>query len=299
MIIENCTFRNIGDEAIRMSETEKYMVTHGIERVCDTLIVRNCTFKNISAECIRFYADTDTSTEDAYILLEHLTIDSSATRVAYVKNNQNAIFRDVIVSNGRLPKLARAERGDYVVQLQQSGSHISHVDTFNLIFSVPTPSSGRISSTKGGTVDTTTIYGYDPLYEDPLAFDYTLRPGSRMYVYQYSGLAMGDLRWADPSAAGIEDEENIFVPQKYILNQNYPNPFNPSTNISYSIAKPSQVTLEIYNVEGSKISTLENSYQSAGTYSIDWQPNNNASAVYFYKLSVDGQSLVKKMLFIK
>jgi len=188
--IENCIFRNLGDEAIRIAETEKYAVP----RVLDTLIVRNCTFKNIFAECIRFYADVDTSTEDAYLLFEHLTIDSSATRVAFIKNNQNTIFRDIIVTNSHMPKQYRMDRADYVVQVQQRGSIISHIDTLNITFL--TPYSNRISATKGGSVDKATVYGFDPLYEDPHRNNYTLLAASPAYGAAHDGSALGDLKWA-------------------------------------------------------------------------------------------------------
>jgi len=144
--IENCFFRNIGDEAIRIAETEKYSVT----RAVDSLIIRNCTFKNVYAECIRFYADTDTSTEDAYVLIEHLTVDSSATRMAFIKNNQNTIFRNIIVTNSHLPKQYRSERSDYVAQVQQRGSTISYVDTLNMVFRIPY--SNRMGASKGGSI---------------------------------------------------------------------------------------------------------------------------------------------------
>ena len=188
--IENCTFRNLGDEAIRIAETEKYKVT----RAVDTLIVRNCTFKNVFAECIRFYADTDTSSADAYLLMEHLTIDSSATRTVYVKNNKNSIFRDILVTNSHLPKTFRAERADYVVQVQLKGSMVSHVDTLNLVFS--TPYSSRISATKGGKVDTSTVYAFDPLYENAYRNNYTLQAASPAYGIAHDGQALGDTRWA-------------------------------------------------------------------------------------------------------
>ena len=108
VIVEDCIIQNTGDEAIRMTETEKFAA----ERVLDTLIVRNTTFTNIDAECIRFYADTDTATADAYVLLENLTINNSATRVMYIKNNQYATARNIIVSNARLPGSDRQDRSD-------------------------------------------------------------------------------------------------------------------------------------------------------------------------------------------
>ena len=188
--IENCTFRNIGDEAIRIAETEKYKVT----RALDTLIVRNCTFKNVFAECVRFYADTDTSSADAYVLIEHLTVDSCGTRMAYFKNNKNVIFRDILVTNSHLPKTYRAERADYVVQVQLPGSTISNIDTLNLIFTVPY--SSRISATKGGKVNAATIYAFDPLYRNAPANDYTLQAASPAYGIAHDGQALGDLHWA-------------------------------------------------------------------------------------------------------
>lgn len=188
--IENCKFTGLGDEAIRIAETEKYAV----QRVVDSLIVRNCTFKNVYAECIRFYADTDTSTEDAYLLMEHLTFDSTATRVVYIKNNQKTIFRDIIVSNTHLPKQYRMDRASYIVQVQQRGSYVANLDTFNIIYNAPY--APRVGATKGGSVDDATVYAFDPLYENAVQYNYTLLAASPAYGIGHDGSALGDLTWA-------------------------------------------------------------------------------------------------------
>lgn len=197
--IENCTFTNLGDEAIRMAETEKYQdpaTGAFIERVLDSLIVRNCTFKNIDAECIRFYADTDPATEDAYVLLEHLTVDSSAIRTAYIKNNQNAIMRNVLITNSRLCDIDRLDRNNYLIQLQQVGSLVSYIDTFNIDLSSAAPYDNRIGCTKGGELLEETVFGFDPLYADPHSFDYTIAAASHAFWSGHDGSALGDLRWA-------------------------------------------------------------------------------------------------------
>jgi hypothetical protein len=81
--------------------------------------------------------------------------------------------------------------------------------------------------------------------------------------------------------------------------QNYPNPFNPSTKISYSIPDNSIVKLVIYNSMGQEVETLVNKFQAQGKYEIEWIPKNLASGIYYYKLSVNDHSEIKKLIFIK
>ena len=292
--IENCTFIDFGYEAIRMSETEKYTV----DRVMDTLIVRNCTFSDIDAECIRFYGDLDSSknTIDAYTLLEHLTVDRSAPRVIYAKNSRNTVVRDVIITNSRLSEY-KGDRNNFAIQVQLPGSYISHVDTMNLVFQFP--QAETIDATKGGDIDTTTIWGFDPMYQDGENHDYTLLEGSRAYGYAATGLALGDLRWAKVEWSSIDGNPEVQLPTHFALKQNYPNPFNPATTITYTISQPTHVKLRVYNLVGQMVDVLENAYRQTGTYSVEWQPENLASGIYFYRLDVDNQSFVKKMAFVK
>ena len=195
VIVEDCVIENMGDEAIRMTETEKYSPIN--KRCLDTLIVRNTTFTNIDAECVRFYGDVDTSaaTTDAYVLVENITINNSATRTMYIKNNKNTTVRNVIISNGRLPGADRADRADYLIQIQLPGSSITNVDTFNCVFG-PVPSALAISAVKGGTVDNTSIFGFDPLYVDAANGDLKLTPESPAYYSGYNNTHLGDGNWA-------------------------------------------------------------------------------------------------------
>lgn len=188
--IENCIFQNLGDEAIRMTETEKFAT----ERVLDTLIVRNCTFTNIDAECVRFYADTDTSTTDAYVLIENLTVHKSATRVFYIKNNQNTIVRNIIITDARLCGADRADRNNYSIQVQQRGSYVTNVDTLNMVYAA-VHSANTIGATKGGK-GVFNLFSFDPLYADPNNLDLTLAPSSPAYYSGVDNVHLGDLRWA-------------------------------------------------------------------------------------------------------
>ena len=72
-----------------------------------------------------------------------------------------------------------------------------------------------------------------------------------------------------PLATSVE-QPSLGVPMTYALHQNFPNPFNPTTEIRYELGKPSDVAITIYDVLGKEIRTFVKARQSAGTYAIQW-----------------------------
>jgi hypothetical protein len=101
--------------------------------------------------------------------------------------------------------------------------------------------------------------------------------------------------------APIEEEvEPVVIPTEYTLNQNYPNPFNPSTTISFSIPRNTEVTLAIYNLSGQKITTLLQGFLNAGQYDIQWSvPGDLPSGVYVYRLETAEFVANRQMLYMK
>jgi len=99
------------------------------------------------------------------------------------------------------------------------------------------------------------------------------------------------------------------VPLEFSLQQNYPNPFNPSTQIRYTIGNSGFVTLTIYNVLGQRVRTLQNEFQSIGTYGIEWDGTDEvgtvlSTGVYFYSVTVRSDAdrfftATKKMMLMK
>ncbi|MGE5399654.1 MAG: T9SS type A sorting domain-containing protein, partial [Ignavibacteriales bacterium] len=108
---------------------------------------------------------------------------------------------------------------------------------------------------------------------------------------------------------GIEANNGSLVPADYALRQNYPNPFNPSTTISYSLPKTSQVSVKVYDLLGNEITTLVNGIQNAGEQSLRFSPisagKSISSGVYFYTLKavpvMGGDAYIRtlKMLYLK
>jgi hypothetical protein len=86
---------------------------------------------------------------------------------------------------------------------------------------------------------------------------------------------------------------------QFMLFQNYPNPFNSSTNINFHISEPTHVKLVIYNISGKEVAVLLEGKLYPGTYTANWQADNFASGIYFYKLISNDGFNTKKMCLAK
>jgi len=89
------------------------------------------------------------------------------------------------------------------------------------------------------------------------------------------------------------------VPTQYVLHQSYPNPFNPATTLSFELPIAGEYSLKIFNVTGQQI--MEFSGQAeVGTTTVEWNAGDNqASGVYFYRLTAGDFSATKKMILLK
>ena len=92
---------------------------------------------------------------------------------------------------------------------------------------------------------------------------------------------------------------NLRIPKHFFLYQNWPNPFNPTTHISYEIAKGCHVELTVCNLLGKKLKTLVNSFQSAGSYQVNFNAKGLPSGLYLYRLQAGDFVQTKRMVLIK
>ncbi len=114
------------------------------------------------------------------------------------------------------------------------------------------------------------------------------------------------IREMDIMISGVNDpsfEAEIALPTTITLEQNYPNPFNSTTTIHYSLPTFGNVHLEVYDVLGRQVAVLADGFHMPGSHMVSFSSGLNdlnlGSGMYFYRLNFNGQSVVRKMIYLK
>ncbi len=99
------------------------------------------------------------------------------------------------------------------------------------------------------------------------------------------------------------DEAKVTLAGNTILNfhlaQNYPNPFNAGTLIGYELFTPATVSLEVINLRGEVVATLQQGFQNSGRYQVRWDGGDLPTGIYFYRLRSGNQHLVRKAIYLR
>jgi hypothetical protein len=85
--------------------------------------------------------------------------------------------------------------------------------------------------------------------------------------------------------------------------QNHPNPFTASTSLQVGLAKASAVSIEVYDVAGRRVRTIEMSgakgWQEVPLAALDDRGQALASGVYFYRVHAAGTTITRKMVIAR
>jgi len=98
---------------------------------------------------------------------------------------------------------------------------------------------------------------------------------------------------------GVEETEQVQLPEEFGLKQNYPNPFNPTTTISYDIPKATHVRLSVFDMLGREVAVLVDGMKQPGSFKATFDGKQVASGIYFYKMEADSKVFKQKMVLIK
>jgi len=115
---------------------------------------------------------------------------------------------------------------------------------------------------------------------------------------QGAGYDIGAYEYVNPVAI----YENI--KQSPNLLSIYPNPTNNATTIYFIISEDSKIELNIYNQLGQKIATLTNRKLIKGKHSVVWNGRTTTgepvvSGIYFCKMSINNNTISKKIMLLK
>ncbi|MDP8205525.1 MAG: T9SS type A sorting domain-containing protein [Candidatus Electryonea clarkiae] len=97
----------------------------------------------------------------------------------------------------------------------------------------------------------------------------------------------------------VNDGNSANLPDKFTINSIYPNPFNSSTKIRFILPFQTNVTLNIYNINGKKVATLINGDLNPGLHTTSWHPENLASGAYLARLVWETSTTSQKFTMIR
>jgi photosystem II stability/assembly factor-like uncharacterized protein len=94
------------------------------------------------------------------------------------------------------------------------------------------------------------------------------------------------------------------IPKSFVLEPNFPNPFNPTTAIRFSLPKPINVKITVYDLSGRHIDDIVNQTHAAGTYTIIWDAADKegrllSAGVYFYQIITADFTATCKMILLR
>ena len=126
------------------------------------------------------------------------------------------------------------------------------------------------------------------------------------FVSDLSELNISSVRVNDEDLDGfsskLTDVENS--PELSSRLSNWPNPFTTSTIIKVEIADEGNYDLNVFDVHGKLVKTLNSSMLAAGPHDFVWDGTDNngnvvESGVYVYKLAGDTMTLTNKLVLSK
>jgi photosystem II stability/assembly factor-like uncharacterized protein len=91
---------------------------------------------------------------------------------------------------------------------------------------------------------------------------------------------------------GVDENEKFIVKA-----QAYPNPFTEFINFEYESAAAGKTTLQIFDLNGRKVSTVVDRVQPAGKHNLRWQPTDVKKGIYLYKLQTGDRTKSGKIIF--
>jgi hypothetical protein len=182
----------------------------------------------------------------------------------------------------------------------------------------PADQNFRIENIGGGSFDYTIFEDITWLSAAPMSGGPVPPTDTVQVSVDISGLSAGDYEGdiivTAPGAQGSPDTVQVTlhieasdvqplrgneIPTQFALLPAFPNPFNLITRLTFEIPRAGKVTLNIYNVQGKKVSELYSGWCPAGTYHTTFDASDLPSGIYFCRMVSGNFTQVRKMFLLK
>jgi hypothetical protein len=116
--------------------------------------------------------------------------------------------------------------------------------------------------------------------------------------------------WSDPLTLMVNPPVRVQLsdqpvpPEVTFLEPVYPNPFNGAATITFRLADPGAVTVQIFDLLGREMVTASDGKYLPGRYSTTWDGRDSrgsvaGSGVYIVRLQTGGRSFTRKILVLR
>jgi photosystem II stability/assembly factor-like uncharacterized protein len=108
--------------------------------------------------------------------------------------------------------------------------------------------------------------------------------------------------WMTDATVGVNDPQLTTV-SDFAVEQNYPNPVvassTVSTAINYAVAKPMDISLQLYDVSGRLVQHVSRNHSYPGKYTFVLPVQDLPAGLYMYSVSNGNRSVTRKMVVIR
>ena len=141
------------------------------------------------------------------------------------------------------------------------------------------------------------------------AFDTTLnglRVDDGILDLYFSAINYGaGYEYAGPFLNGLEIHllEELSVkniePTEFFISSPFPNPFNNQLIIPIELKKESQLVVNVFNIKGQLMETIQKGRFLKGVYNLEWNAKNMSSGLYLIQIKINNQVQYEKSILLK
>jgi hypothetical protein len=116
-----------------------------------------------------------------------------------------------------------------------------------------------------------------------------------VFQSMWNNSATIDFAMLNPSATSVAEERSY----DFRFNNVAPNPASTTAEVSFTLDRPANVSMEVYDMVGNKLGTVYSQFLGQGLHGVNVDATSFASGTYNLALVVDGQRTMKSFVVVR